>query len=237
MSDEVIRSLNQQLSEANAKNTKLQVALREARRERQAALDEAQKVRSELDETISNVEAAFANFDTEKGSLESQVKELAAKLESNPSELQGKIDELTGQIRTRDFKDAWKSVIGDTLQDKVSIEDLWSKAGFDPAKHEGDSIDNAAIAELLGKAKDAAPYLFRAAPPGSEKPGDPGKSQGSQLVREALTTPNHPSRGVRDSASGQITYTKRDIQTPSWEKARPELAEAMANGTAVLVDG
>lgn len=225
MSDELIKSLNQRISELETKNTQLNVALRVERKD-------AKAVKEQLDDVLAKVDEEFGAFDTEKEELSTKLAEYEAKANAAPDEKDATIKELQGKILERDHRDAWKTAIGPELSDKADISDVWSKAQYKP---EGEPPDAAKITEWVGKAKEAAPYLFRTPDPAG-KAGAPPLNGASQGRREPLKVADTASRGARDTASSTVRISKSVMSTPGWMTKDKAAAAAFKSGDYVVTD-
>jgi hypothetical protein len=205
MSDVAISSLEKRVEALLTENTTLKAEARDRR-------IKGKKLQEQLDAATK-----------ERDGLTKERDAFQAKADAAPSELQAKIDDLAGQIRTRDHRDAFQGVnelkvkakddAGKdvektyTLHAKASIEKVWGEIGY---KAEGDLPDAAAITGHLGKALEAAPYLFQ------EKAVDTA-ANGSRGPQNPITTPRGsagPGIGTRVTnppPSGPVRVAASDI--------------------------
>lgn len=192
-----ISELERQVAEANAEAKKRRI-------EKKAVAKEAEDLRAERDALAKEREA----------------------LQASPGEWQRKAEELQKQVRVRDHRDAWHAAIGDMLNEKVPLEEVWSKLKYEP----GDQIPTSQeIKEQVKAARDAAPYLFRqetATPaPGGAKP-----------TREALHVPLDASRGDRDTGLGKFVVRQSDMRNPIFMMANSKkISEASRDGNLTVL--
>ncbi len=199
------------------------------RKELKRELETAQKRIAELESTSAkqakdlqaSLDAAIAERDT-----------LQAKITATPNELAAKNAELAGEIRKRDFRDAFRESVGDQLAQGATIDDLWYAASFDPSKVE--ALDAAQIGELVGKAKEAKPFLFATEAPGNGAVPN-GTSQTAKAVLPSLRTAAEPSRGARDTSPGRVTYRASDLQDPAFGVKNKAIMKAIASGEATCL--
>jgi hypothetical protein len=161
MSEETIRVLNEQLRTLQSENAKLR--------------DENAKRRVESkakDTKIKEYEADILALDEERKTLGMDRDTWKTKAETTPTEHAAKVKELETAIRTRDHRDAFREAVAAKLHPKASIEDVWAKINYEP----GEALPTAEqLTELVGKAQEAAPYLFKSDPPGGD-----GRAQAGQ---------------------------------------------------------
>ncbi len=207
-SDALIQSMNTRINELTA-----QLASRKEQAKRHA---EQQKGVAEL---RAAHEALIKERDTWK-----------EKAEAAPSALQAKLDEAQAQIRARDHRDAWKEAVGGILNEKVAVEDVWSKLGYQP----GDTIPTAdQIREQVKPAQAAAPYLFK---PG-EMPTNGSQGPRSSATPPPLVAPVAPSRGAPDTAARRFEIRKSQSRDPAWMRANQDhIDEARKAGTLAFVE-
>jgi hypothetical protein len=185
-------------------------------------------------ETITANEQAAAEWESTLGDLEQRIEATEQYATMPPDEKDKSIADLRRQLATRDRRDEWAKAVGDRLAPGVPLEDLWAKAEYEPGD---DPADEATITEAVGKARDRAPYLFK---PDADAAGD---TQGGADAPRATATPaprpvvsSGGGQGAPDRTPRRVTYTRAEVKTPGWQHKRPELAEAMTAGTAVMVD-
>ena len=137
MSESLIASLNQRVTELTNEVANLRAESKDRRLARKAALAEAADLRAKL------------------AKVEAERDKLAASTGSGDTAK--RIAELEGEIRRRDHRDVWAKALDGKLHEKASIEDVWAKTGYTP----GEAVPSPdVIGELVNKAADAAPYLF-----------------------------------------------------------------------------
>jgi hypothetical protein len=102
--------------------------------------------------------AAQVNETTEKA------KGLQSQLDAQPGELRKTIEKLQGDIRTRDHRDAFyrhakgfRGEKGETIREDA-LDALWKLSGYTP---EGDAPDDAKLAEVIGAAVAAQPFVLQ----------------------------------------------------------------------------
>jgi hypothetical protein len=220
MSEVLVDSLNKRITDLEKKNTNLQVALREARKETSTAKLDRDGFLKERDDLQKSM-----------GTLTTERDDAKKRLESAPSELQAEIDRLKGEIRTRDHRKVFDKVAKEAGVLDKAVDDLWTLSGY---KAEGDAPDEKSIGELMKGAKDARPHLF-AAPEaaGSTTADASASSQAEKPLTEGLSA----GRGARDTASSRLTVRRQDVGDPNWMRANQNrMDEAQANGTLVYVD-
>lgn len=170
MSDELIKSLQGEITRLNAVNAKLN----EEAKTRRLKNKKLQEQNDQLTEMAS--------------SLAEERDRLAAMSEAAPNELQAKIDELQGQIRQRDHRTAFDRLAKESKVREDALEDFWSLSGYKP---EADEIDEKSIKAVIDKTLQGRDWLKAAPEPdGSTRrpemggqatqfaPG-PGSSRGS----------------------------------------------------------
>lgn len=198
MSDTLIASLNDRV----------------ARLEREKA-----ELQAEKGKHISTKKKAMRELDTLRRQVEDLTKardEWKGKAEAAPGDQAKRITELEGQIRRRDHKDVFAAALAGQLNEKVTVDDLWSKIGYEP----GEKLPAAdQLKELIGKARDAAPYLF--APEG-------GQAQG-QAAQTQPAAPPWAGRGIGGQSEGPVTLTEAQLRDPAFmlsNQAKKLLASA-----------
>lgn len=184
MSDQLIAALQAQLTTAQAEIGTLRKEAATRRKRGKAA--EAQ---------VAELQDALLALGQDRDTWQAQAQ---AEPDQERATLRAQVEELQGTIRTRDHRDAWAKAVTD-LHDKATVEDLWQKVGYAP---EGETADPAKITELVGRAREAVPYLFKppaeagkAAPGGAPAPA-PARPAGPGVARGASESPHQP----RDAA-------------------------------------
>ena len=224
MSEELIKSLNQRINELQARNTQLEVARKEAKREAAALRGELETARQEHAAKVAEMESEWEAAEEEYSALVAERDEFRSRAEAPPDE---RITQLEQEIRTRDLKAKFRDVEAQ-LAEGFDLDAAWKIQGFDPAK-----VEDLAKFDATELAKE-----WRASRPGLFKPEGTGSTpaQGTQRKQPLKVATELPSRGARDSMTGRTTYRASDIATPGWYVRNPALHEAMQNGTADLID-
>jgi hypothetical protein len=142
------------------------------------------------------------------------------------------VAELKKQLATRDRRDEWKGYLKDALVDGVPVEDLWAKAGYEPAD---EALSEDQYTELVGKAREAAPYLFKP-PAGAGEAADAAKASPGNGQAKRPAAGLGGGQGAPDRGRLRVTYTREELMQPGWQKRRPELVEALQAKTAVLAE-
>lgn len=176
----------------------------------------------DLQKQMEEVSQGFKALDGEHKALKERA--LAA-----PGTLAAEVERLKGEIRTRDHKDAWSS-IKDQLNEKVSVEKVWAEIGYQP----GDTPPTPdQIKEQLGKAREAAPYLFK---PAGETPAPaPG---GAQQPPARLNVGLEAGRGAPDTRTEKLYVRKSQLQDPGYAMSNSKsLGEAAKAGNLVILEG
>jgi hypothetical protein len=162
MSDQLIASLNAQLERLQNENAQLRAESAKRRNTAKDLTAERDTIRKELEAAKAEAASFATERDTWKG-----------KAEVAPGEQAKRVKELESQIVLRDHKDAFRGRVNGKLHDKASLEEVWAAIGYQP----GDSLPTAEqIDELVGKAREAKPYLFTAEPQAGN-----GKGPGGQV--------------------------------------------------------
>ncbi len=205
MSDAIVASLNEQISRLQRENADLRAENSRRRKAQKTASEERDRFRTDL-------EAVTRERDQLKG---------------NPDEQAATIADLRAQLAARDRRDEWRGAIDGKLADKVSVDEVMAKAGYKP---DGKALTAEQITELVGKAREAAPYLFKA------EGQEPSDAPNGATNAGRLSQGPGGSQGSPDKSSSRVTYTKDEVSRPGWQQARPELVEALQKGSATLVE-
>ena len=99
---------------------------------------------------------------------------------------------------------------------------------------EADKIDPAQITEFVGKAREAAPYLFVTPVASGNGAALNGASQAK--IRAPLTVAESSSRGARDTASSTMSISKSMMGTPGWMTKNKAEAAAFKSGDYTVTD-
>ncbi len=205
MSESLISSLNQRVTELTNEVATLRAESKDRRLARKAALAEV----TELKAKLAEVQAERDKLATSTGS----------------GDTAKRIAELESEVRRRDHREAWSKALEGKLHEKASIDDVWAKTAYEP----GEAVPTPDVIEgLVGKAKDLAPYLF------APENASPERGTNGTAAR-ATTPPPGTGRAAPGTSAGRVTYTREDITQPGWQQSRPELVEALQRGAAVLV--
>jgi hypothetical protein len=148
-----------------------------------------------------------------------------------PDEKDKLVADLRGQIRQRDFRDAFKAAAGEAGVNPKRAEKLLKLSDLAPPD-EGE-IGPELFAEYLASAKTADAWAFGETP-SEAAPVSGGTSQG--IGGPASQPPPGAGRSASAPSVGQVRYTSADINTPGWQQSRPELVAALKSGTAVRAD-
>lgn len=219
-----VRYLQKRVEELERRNTQLEVARKEAKREAVALKAERDAIKQEYETKAKEQEAEWAAAETKFAELAAERDEFRGKAEAPPDE---RITQLEQQLKTLHLKAKFRD-IEPLLAEGFDLETAWATQKFDPAKVE--DIEKFDASEL---AKE-----WRASRPGLFKPEGSGSTPAqTRATKPPLTVGDGAAgRGARDSASGQVTYKRADIRPPDWMSKNRQLAEAIKDGTAVLVD-
>lgn len=134
MSDELIKSLNSELS-------RLKAEAKERRIKGKRSAEELEQLRKQVAELTAERDG------------------LRTRLEASPGEQAAKIADLEKQIKVRDVRDRFGPVASQ-LADKVTLEHLFKLNDFDPAAVDLAALD---VDGLVKGWRDAFPSVFKAA--------------------------------------------------------------------------
>jgi hypothetical protein len=148
-----------------------------------------------------------------------------------PDDKDKAIADLKGQIRQRDFADAFKAEAEKAGVNPKHVAKLLKLSDLTPPD-EGD-IGPDLFAGYLESAKASDSWAFGEATSGAA-PVNGGTSQGTPAP--ASQPPPGAGRSASAPSVGQVRYTMADINTPGWQQNRPELVAAIQAGTAVRAD-
>jgi hypothetical protein len=150
-------------------------------------------------------------------------------LQKSPSEWQAKYEAIEQQLRVRDHRDAWLKVVGESLNEKVPLEEVWSKIKYQP----GEGVPTEAeIKSQVKAARDVAPYLFRqesepakSAPVGAQPP--------SKLTSQV---PFEASRGAPDTGLSRFKVLRSDMRNADFMMTHSkQIAEASKKGILDII--
>lgn len=220
MSDTLIASLNQRVSELTQQNANLTAAVRETRRELKASKETAETLKGQL-------KAAATERETWKG-----------KAEAAPTEQARRVAELEGQLRTRDHRDGFRAAALKAGVKPDAVADLYQLSGLKPPE-QGD-IDPAGFAGFLDGAKAARSWAFGA----NEDPDAGGSSGGApggttQADRKPpLQGGQGGGRGALDtSASNRFVVRSADLADADWVQSNwSRYTRALQEGAVVYAD-
>lgn len=198
MSDALIASLQKQVTDLTNENAGLKAEAKDRRIKNAKLNKEIEELRG-LNETVTKERDEFK-----------------VKAEAAPADLTKQIGDLQGQLRSRDHRDAFSSVKefavkGEdgteakyTLNDGVSVDDLWTGLGYKP---EGDIPDQARITGILSEGRASKPYLFKpsegaGAPQSLPQPRrEPGPGNGTRPQTGNAAPPSVRQQVLDDYAS------------------------------------
>lgn len=205
MSDALITSLNEQLTSARGEAAKY----RKGRRE---ALGEVEALRKQVE------------------SLTAERDQFKQKAETTPNELQAKVEALTSEIRTRDHRDAFSRSVGGRLVDKADVNHVWQALNYQP----GEAVPTPEqVEEQLGKAREAAPWLFREGSGVTPQSSPGGTTHGFQVP--ATQPPPGSGRSDSGTSSGRFVVSPQQMGDPAWMQANQQrIADAYASGALVV---
>lgn len=152
-------------------------------------------------------------------------------LKSTPGEWQAKAEALQSQLLTREHRDAWLRVVGESLQDRVPLEEVWGKIEYKVSEQ---IPSEAEIKSQVKAAREAAPYLFRQ--DSEPAPAAPRGAQSSNEPREMRSSPSavpfDGSRGERDTGQPRFVVRSSDYHDPKFMMANSKkIADHSRKGT------
>lgn len=216
MSDELVSHLRAEIARLGEENKRVKaeaIKRRKAKGDLQARLDEAEK----------QIKSLTSERDDWKGKAETV---------PDPDAKDTRIAELEKSLRLRDRRDDWRKPLDGKLRDKVTTEDVWAAAGYEPG---AEPPTEQQLADLLGKAREARPYLFRDDDDraGATSAGAPGGARDAG----SLFGPGG-GQGAPDRDTGKFLRVRRsDGQDPVFmAQNQSKIAEAMSNGTLRWID-
>lgn len=221
MSDQLIASLNQRVSELTSQNAQLNAALKQERGQRKA-------LRTDLEQLQGQVTTLTTERDGWK-----------QKAEAAPGEQSQRVADLEGQLRQRDHRDGFREAALAAGVKPEAVGDLYQllelKPGDAPPKPED-------FAEPLKTARAARGWAFGDTPAadGSHSAtaaNGTANGNGTQgAVKVAATDPPPGAgRSASDTSSARVQYRLGDVAKPGWMQANPTLAKAIAEGNAQCV--
>lgn len=185
----------------------------------------------ETQRSLSEVESVINELDSRYQEQEARLAETL-----QPDDKDQFIAELQGQLVSRDRRDEWRGVVAGQIHERAPIEELWAKAGYTPS---ADPLTPEQISEYVGKARDAAPYLFTGTGDGS---GAVAPTAPTYSTAGSVATATRPAVGVGggqggiDRAGLRVTITRQQLQTDPKLLHRPEVAAARQSGNLQIVD-
>lgn len=177
---------------------------------------------------LEGLEGSYKDLESKLASVVAERDEFKRQLESGPAEAETKVKALEAQIRRIGHKEAFSKALGGKLHPKATVEDVWSKAGYEPSEATPTDED---VRSVIAKAQESAGFLFVESP--SQGGGAP--SNGDRVARVAAPTGN--GRHAPAEPPSLVRYKSSDVAYPGWEFDRPELVTALAQGRAQVVDG
>lgn len=156
-------------------------------------------------------------------------------LKSSPSEWQAKAESLQKELRVRDHRDAWTKIVGEELNDKVPLDEVWSKIQYQPGENVPSESE---IRSQVKAARDAAPYLFRQTSE-SGTPAPAGAQQAPKATSgQASQVPFDASRGDRDMGQRRFVVRQSEMQNAGWMMSNSKaLSDASRKGILDIVPG
>lgn len=177
---------------------------------------EAAKYRTQRKEALDKLAAAEARI--------AEMEKAAGK----PDAWKERAEKAESALLTIRHRDAFAGKLAGKLRDKATVEDVWSKAGYTPS---GEPPTEEAIDELLGKAREAAPFIF------VEEGQEPTTPPGGATQVPATAPPPGAGRGAPGTTSGRMVITSANLADPAWMAVNQgKIAAAQADGT-LLVSG
>jgi len=207
--------------------------------EKTAATTDHQERIDELEELVTKLKAEAKDRRIRGNKLQEQldalteehaaaVKErdgLKTKAEGGSKQYTDRIAELEAEMAKRDHRDAFRGVsefgvkgkdkdgkdveTKYTLNEGVSIDDVWSKLGYKPA---GDVPDGEKVRTILAEGPAKAAFLFRAAGQG-ETPKAEGDPSTTAIRTHAATAGPGVSRSVKTPPNGERPTAGAAVQT------------------------
>ena len=175
-----------------------------------------------------------ADLDALKAARDALTSDLASwkeKAEADPDAWQVRYEDLARQVRARDHKDAWTAAIGRDLAEKVPVEKVWAELGYQPG---AELPTPAEIVEQAGRARDAAPYLFKPA----SAPEATASRDATQAPRARLTVGMDAGRGDRVTGTEKLYVRESQLKDPRFTLPHTRaLAEASRTGNLVVLPG
>lgn len=151
-------------------------------------------------------------------------------LRSSPSEWQAKYETLQKELRTRDHRDVWTKTIGEDLQDKVPLEEIWSKIGYQPGENVPSEHE---IKQQAKAAREVAPYLFRSQEQIGRAPEPTTTAPVGAQVHQKPTAqvPFDASRGDRDTGQRRFVVRQSEMRDVNFMMANSKMiSEASRKG-------
>jgi hypothetical protein len=204
VSESLIASLNQRITELTTEKANLQAALKESRSKGKASVEELETLRQQ-------VQALSAERDTIK-----------AKVDLAPTELAAENAKLKAAIRQRDHKDAFKARALEKGVSPARVEALYKLSDLTPPD-EGE-ITAEAFDPFLDEAQASHDWAFST--PASHQAAPNGATQGTATAGLG--------RSASGTSATQVRYSMADVQKPGWQQSNPTLAKALEEGRAVL---
>lgn len=176
---------------------------------------------------LEKLEVSYKDLESKLSSVAAERDEFKHRLEVAPVEAETKVKALETQIRRIGHKEAFSKVLTGRLHPKATVEDVWSKVGYEPG--EGMPTDEE-VKTIIAKAEESAGFLFVESP--SQGGGAP--RNGESVAKVA--PPHGNGRYAAAEPPSLVRYKRSDVAYPGWEFDRPELVTALAQGRAQAVD-
>jgi predicted nuclease with TOPRIM domain len=146
---------------------------------------------------------------------------LRAKAGADPASADDRVKALEAQLKARDVRDAFSAV---ELAPGIKVEQVFKFFDVDP-----NTVDVTKAVELAKGWREAAPGLFKQA--AETVAVAPGGATG-----QALDLGHLAGRGSRDKDARTVTYTRAEVAQAGWQHRRPELVQALKDGSATLYE-
>lgn len=210
MSEALIASLNNRISQLETDKAQLGQALKQSRGEAKAA-------KAERDQLATSARDLTAERDR-----------LKAAADAGPADLQARIAGLEGEIAGRDHRDSFRDAALASGVKPEAVGDLYSLSGLKPGDAAPKPED---FAGFLSSAKEGRPWAFGEAPAPAVEGGPP-----SPVTLAKTPAPAGGGRGASDTTSGLFTVRRSDM-TPAWMQTnQSKLAEHAEAGTLRVQD-
>jgi hypothetical protein len=220
VSDALIASLNNRVSELTTALAKANAEAKQRRHQRVAT------------------EKKLAELATAHEALAAEHGKLKAAADATPGQLQTENTELKGKLRAIGHKEAFAEALKSAkgadgkplaLNQGATIETLWGQIKYEVPDADPDPKK---ITELIGEAVTAHPFLFTTAPDGARGPG------GSTGSKPPLNPAPGGGRGRLDMANDKVYVRESELRDPkfAYENSK-RLGEAQKAGKLEIIEG